>query len=316
MNSIPKVSIIVPVYNVGQYLRTSLESIRNQSFTDWEAVLVDDGSTDNSGAICDQYAALDKRFVVIHKENGGVSTARNSGLKAAKGEWITFADADDELPQEAINTMCSGISEHINIVIAGYKKLNELKEVTYEITEKYSGIKNQNDAILEIYNPSFYSYLGYICSKLYRNDIIRKNDIKFDESIMVSEDRLFLLKYLSVISEKAYFTTEPVYCYYVRNGSVMGDIKKNYNRKVLTEIVAMGKAYRMFKSLHFPDTVVNRSRKEILMSGYSILFLQKRTKSRNLSNTLETLFLMIREAGFFYAINSILKQMIIKCKNK
>ena len=306
----------MPVYNVAPYLRKCLDSILAQTYIDWEAVLVDDGSTDNSGAICDQYAALDKRFVVIHKENGGVSTARNCGLKAAKGEWVTFADADDELPQDALSIMCSGISDHIDIVIAGYKKNNELKEVTYEVTERYSDIKNQNDAILEIYNPSFYSYLGYICSKLYKNEILRKNDIKFDESILVSEDRLFLLTYLSVISGNAFFTTEPVYYYYLRNDSVMGDIKKNYNRNVLTEIIAMGKAYRMFKSLHFPNTVVNRSRKEILMSGYSILFLQKRTKNRNLSNTLETLFLMIREAGLFYAINSIFKQVIKKCKNK
>lgn len=88
-------SIVVPVYNVEAYLSECLESIINQSFASWELLLVDDGSLDNSGLICDKYATIDHRILVFHKSNGGVSSARNLGIKEASGEWITFVDADD-----------------------------------------------------------------------------------------------------------------------------------------------------------------------------------------------------------------------------
>lgn len=300
--NIPIVSIIVPVYNVEKYLRSCLDSILAQTFTDWECVLVDDGSTDGSRSICDQYANIDERFVTIHKDNGGVSTARNYGIRTVKGQWITFVDADDELPKEAIDTMFSMVSASIDIVIAGYKKFNAFQEVTYEVTEKHSYIKNRNNAILEIYNPSYYSYLGYICSKLYKMEIIRQKNILFDESIFVSEDRLFLLTYLSVISGKVCFTTEPVYYYYDRNDSVMGNLKKEYNPKVNTEIIAMGKAYRLFKSHGFSQIVVKRARKEIIVSGNTILQILKSTKTDNPKNIFYVIKLMAQEAGWFYVI--------------
>lgn len=91
----PKISIIVPVYNTEKYLRRCLDSISAQTFTDWECICVDDGSPDDSGSILDEYAEKDGRFVIIHKENGGVSSARNAGLDIARGEWIAFCDSDD-----------------------------------------------------------------------------------------------------------------------------------------------------------------------------------------------------------------------------
>ena len=93
----PKISVIIPIYNVEKYLRRCLDSVKNQIFTDWQAICVDDGSPDNSGKIADEYAAKDKRFVVIHKENTGVSDTRNVGIKHAIGEYIHFMDSDDVL---------------------------------------------------------------------------------------------------------------------------------------------------------------------------------------------------------------------------
>ena len=93
----PVLSIIVPVYNVEKYLARCIDSILAQTFTDFELILVDDGSTDNSGEICDEYAGKDPRIIVIHKENGGVSSARNHGLDIARGEYITFVDSDDQI---------------------------------------------------------------------------------------------------------------------------------------------------------------------------------------------------------------------------
>ena len=94
-NKMPKLSIIVPVYKVEQYINKCIDSILNQTFTDFELILVDDGSPDNCGKICDEYAQKDERVRVIHKENGGVSSARNLGIDEAKGEYVSFIDPDD-----------------------------------------------------------------------------------------------------------------------------------------------------------------------------------------------------------------------------
>ena len=91
----PTISVIVPVYKVEKYIRCCLDSIVTQTFADWECILIDDGSPDNSGKICDEYAEKDGRFRVIHQKNAGVSAARNAGLNVAKGAWITFVDSDD-----------------------------------------------------------------------------------------------------------------------------------------------------------------------------------------------------------------------------
>ena len=104
MNS-PKISVIVPVFNTEKYISECIDSILAQTFTDWELILVDDGSKDNSGKICDEYATKDSRVRVLHQPNGGVTSARSNGVKNAKGEWITFVDADDTLPVDALKMM-------------------------------------------------------------------------------------------------------------------------------------------------------------------------------------------------------------------
>ncbi len=101
----PQISIIVPVYNIEKYFHRCVDSILSQTFTDFELLLINDGSNDNSGAICDEYAAKDARIRVFHKENGGVSSARNLGLDNAKGEWITFVDSDDYVKPDYLSNL-------------------------------------------------------------------------------------------------------------------------------------------------------------------------------------------------------------------
>ena len=115
MNKNPKISIIVPVYNAEQYLRRCIDSILNQSFTDFELILIDDGSKDKSSDICDEYAAKDSRIKVYHKENGGVSSARNLGLDNANGEWIAFVDSDDFIKEDYLKHMAILISKCLKI---------------------------------------------------------------------------------------------------------------------------------------------------------------------------------------------------------
>ena len=113
----PKISVIVPIYKVEKYLPECIDSILKQSFQDFELILVDDGSPDSSGAICDEYAQKDKRIRVIHQENGGVTSARRAGGKAATGEWVCFVDGDDSIPEYSLQILYEGTKENTDIVI-------------------------------------------------------------------------------------------------------------------------------------------------------------------------------------------------------
>ena len=116
---IDKVSIIVPVYNIENYIRVRVESILAQTYESFELILVDDGSKDNSGILCDEYAAIDSRVKVIHKENGGVSSARNAGLQQAKGEWIMYVDGDDWIDPEMMTEMIAVADRECAALIFG-----------------------------------------------------------------------------------------------------------------------------------------------------------------------------------------------------
>lgn len=125
----PLISVIVPVYNVEPYLRKCVDSILNQTYRNLEVILVDDGSPDVCPAICDEYAAMDNRVRVIHKENGGLSDARNVGMETASGEYLTFVDSDDLLPIEAVETMMNiAIAERADLVIGGYNRFADVPE--------------------------------------------------------------------------------------------------------------------------------------------------------------------------------------------
>lgn len=118
----PEISIVVPVYKVENYLRRCVDSILGQSFADFELLLVDDGSPDRSGAICDEYALADSRVRVFHKENGGANSARRLGCAHATGTWLMFVDSDDTLPKEAVATLHGAVSSEIDIVIGAWQR--------------------------------------------------------------------------------------------------------------------------------------------------------------------------------------------------
>lgn len=192
----PKVSVIIPVYKAEKYLRRCVDSILNQTFTDWECILVDDGSPDGSGTICDEYVAKDTRIQVIHKENGGVSSARNIGMQMSKSEWITFVDADDFLSFDFlksffISSLCSN-----RLYISGieYNYPNRGAISMFEYEDNCFNIK-------EFEKLRRYRILANGCpvSKLFNLGVIRSNNIYFDEDISLNEDHIFVVRYLRCI---------------------------------------------------------------------------------------------------------------------
>ncbi len=210
------ISVIIPVYKCEKYLVQCIESVLSQTFQDFELILVDDGSPDSSPQICDEYAKKDARIQVIHKENGGVSSARNEGIKVAKGEYITFIDSDDYVDAEMVEHLYRYAKEHLtDIVVSG---LVMEKWSNGEITEK-SIYKIENS---KLYNPKellqeWGQEFPDICMcgpwcKLYKSEIIKNNKILFDTSLNCGEDTYFNLDILA-IAKKIYFCEEIFYHY-------------------------------------------------------------------------------------------------------
>lgn len=183
------ISIIIPIYNAEKYLRCCIESIIAQTFTDFELLLIDDGSKDNSGAICDEYAAKDARIRVFHKENGGVSSARNLGLDNAKGEWITFIDSDDWVKQDYLYSMIS--QPDADLIMSSFDIIENVEEWDNNIECKIY-TKNEIKNFIDIY-----IYTANLCSpwcKLFRSSLI--NQLRFNSNISFAEDTIFVFEYL------------------------------------------------------------------------------------------------------------------------
>ena len=218
MNSNPKISIIVPVYNVEQYLPRCIDSILNQSFVDFELLLIDDGSKDKSGAICDEYADKDDRIRVFHKENGGVSSARNIGLENARGEWLSFIDGDDEITEGYFNIRQE--HEGVDVIIKSYSVVNADGRVTCH---------NNELSILTGKDKIFRYYVQKRNNALWDKIIKRKTvgTKRFNTNVSIGEDFLFFLSVLPNVKSIAFDDTGS-YRYFLRQGSAMQsvDIKR------------------------------------------------------------------------------------------
>ena len=184
------ISIIIPVYNAEQYLHRCIDSILAQSYTDFELLLVNDGSKDASGAICDEYAAKDTRVRVFHKENGGVSSARNLGLDNVQGDYITFCDADDYVGTEWLAAYCGAMEQKVDFIVQGFYKI--IGDDTVEnVLPPLSGTSNEQlqEFIKRLVTSSCF---GYIWVKAFRRELVESHKIRFDENSSFTEDAQFI----------------------------------------------------------------------------------------------------------------------------
>lgn len=216
------VSIIVPVYNAGYYLPRCLKSLITQTYKDIEIILVDDGSKDKSASICDKFAKKDKRITVIHKENAGVSVARNTGLNIAKGKWVSFVDADDWLSHNAISKLVERIETTKTDYCFG--KVKNIYELSTALMGDFVSAKlcldNYDDKLFILKNIPFGPW-----SKLFRLDIIRENKIYFEKEIKLNEDTIFNLEYLKHCKS---VSIENSVCYYYNRMFHFSAVDKYY----------------------------------------------------------------------------------------
>ena len=239
----PKISIIAPVYCMEQYLEKFLQSIKQQTFQDYEVILVDDGSTDRSPSILDQYAEKESRAFVIHKENGGVSSARNVGLDNAKGEYIYIVDSDDWLETTALETLWGEVERtKADVVYGAFYSVND-SSAAVSRPFSHAFFTKDKDVINEIQaainntiriKTKCKTLLPSICHGgapwrgMFRRSIIEQFDIKYNERLRsIGEDILFWQNLFEHVNSVAYID-KPVYNYRIDNNSLSHGFKENF----------------------------------------------------------------------------------------
>lgn len=215
------VSIIVPVYNAEKYLSRCVDSILSQTMTDFELLLIDDGSKDNSGRICDEYATKDARVRAFHKPNGGVSSARNLGLANARGEWITYVDADDRCSCEYLEHLLAKTNEETDLILSYAVVCDSLSETA----EAYPEYRVDATNFERLFVDSDMHWHTSPWAKLYRASIIYENGLRFNELMHIGEDADFLFSFM-LITDKIYVSSGTDYYY---TCDVSGSLTKRIN---------------------------------------------------------------------------------------
>ncbi|MCI7734544.1 MAG: glycosyltransferase [Dysosmobacter sp.] len=215
----PTVSIIVPVYNAEKTIGRCIDSILGQQYTDFELLLVDDGSKDGSGAICDSYALADSRVQVIHKENTGVSDTRNIGISRARGVYLQFLDSDDWITPDATKLLVEAAGEHnCDLVISDfYRVVGERVSRKGDIDEDRVLTREEYAAHMMEQPADF--YYGVLWNKLYRRDIVADHHLQMDPEISWCEDFMFNLEYIRH-AQRFYALQVPIYYYVKTKGSL------------------------------------------------------------------------------------------------
>ncbi|NLK12469.1 MAG: glycosyltransferase [Candidatus Phytoplasma sp.] len=216
------ISIIVPVYNVQKYLEQCIESVICQPANKFELILINDGSTDNSGAICDRYSKKDNRIKVIHKENGGVSTARNEGLKVANGEYVWFLDSDDYMVDSAIVCVLGFIKKLHYPDLITCAHYNNFSDGKIELSSLPFNTSIENINSHEYYKNLYLSNGAYWApwKNIYKNSVIQTNNLMFLEGVICSEDCDFFMRYIKQSNTFAFLNSPTINYRIDRDGSV------------------------------------------------------------------------------------------------
>jgi glycosyltransferase involved in cell wall biosynthesis len=253
----PKVSVIVPVYNVEQYIHACVDSILGQTLTELELILINDGSQDKSGEICNDYSQKDNRVIVIHKKNGGPSSARNLGIRTARGEYIGFVDSDDTIDKEMYKSMYEVASKTKSEIIAcGYTEINK-----FNGTEKYfntplngnlymEGRMTKNNLETLLINNKILGYTS-LCNKLYKRSYILKTRLFINERIKIAEDECFNLIALS----KANRISAINECFYKYRRINSESIMNKQDGKFYLHLEARGEIIKILKLINISNDV-------------------------------------------------------------
>lgn len=267
-----KVSVIVAAYNIQDYIVKCLDSIANQTYRNLEVIVVDDGSSDNTGKLADEFSENDNRFIVIHKENGGVSSARNRGIDVASGDFIGFVDGDDTIEDDMYEILVNNaIKYDADISHCGYKVIENNKETLFYDTKQII-IQDRKRGLVELFEGTLIE--PSLCNKIFKKNIV--GDIRLDESIKINED-LYFNVLLFNNSTRSVFEDIAKYNYIKRENSASTS-KLNSIRKINDPRIVYKTIIELFKEdneilIYAENMDINRN-----INLYSLLTLESNSE--------------------------------------
>ena len=242
-------SLIVPIYNVEKYINKCIDSILSQEYLDYELILINDGSTDNSGIICDEYEKNNSKIKVIHKKNGGLSSARNEGLKYATGKYIWFIDSDDWILDKSLETLESNLINE-NLEMLGFYEIRFIEDKNNYL--RYDYLEEINTTNNNKYLNLSKRFVPSTCFYVYNFEFIKKNNLFFNEKI-VHEDEYFNLVCFSIVKKIRKINKE-LYCYRIRKNSI---INSEVTFKKIISILEILELCRNLKNSNLNDFFID-----------------------------------------------------------
>lgn len=213
-----KISVIIPAYNAAAFIENCINTILNQSYNNFEVIVVNDGSIDNTLEILNELAKKDNRILVISQKNGGVSEARNTALKHATGDFITYVDADDTVPEKAFENMISLVNDDVDMVVCSHNEVRFRKTPHIEKEKIYTKKDIENNFI------DFDSVVWWPWGKLLRRSVITDNNLSYDTSITFGEDHIFNLVFAKHITGKVVVSSKIAYNYHMIRGGLCSKV--------------------------------------------------------------------------------------------
>lgn len=277
MKGEPLFSIILPIYNMEEYLKRCLDSLVDQTYENYEVLMIDDGSTDHCGEICLQYQQQDSRFHLLSQENQGVSAARNHGLKVAQGKYILFVDSDDEVPPNFVKDFADEFEKKsADLVICNYYECLISQDKAEEKAYDFGTVDVRSYMKKMARNP-IANYYGVLWNKAFRHDIIKKRNIEFDKTLSFGEDFKFIMEYLKESQSISSIKPYNYYYTYDRTGSLG---KGNPDPYIYADQIS--ETYASYQKLWQAKGMYRRNRKLVQYFGARMYFERiNAQKSRN-----------------------------------
>lgn len=302
----PKISIIVPVYKVEQYLPKCIDSILSQTYQNWELLLIDDGSPDNSGRICDEYAAKDERIRVFHKKNGGVSSARNLGLDYAEGGYVMFVDSDDWISNNCLQVCFDEIKkDKLDALQFGFISVTDDLEIP---RVKIATLLLNGEKYIQTNNFNVCVWGG-----IYKREIIEEYKLRFPKELKLAEDQIFVLSFIKKAVRIKYLDNA-MYYYLQREDSAVHAPKSEDMLKSCDKLIAFGKEWSAIKShidaviVQFIIHMINNN--DVRFSSLKEIYIKQKVKNINSKYGLLRIFPRLAKLNFYFAcwiINLYLK---------
>jgi glycosyltransferase involved in cell wall biosynthesis len=259
------ISVIVPIYNVELYVDKCIRSVIEQSYDDFELILVDDGSPDRSGAICDEWAAKDNRIRVIHKANGGLSDARNAGLENAKGEYICFVDSDDWIDHDMLKTLFSMIDRNdVDMSCCNFLHVNSSGEAIRDPAKITSGVLSQDEYWAMRFSSNLKMYFDVACGKLYRRKLFES--VRYPVGIINEDDHVIfdIVNQCNLIA----ITDQIGYYYLIRDNSIMRSPRGIRNLSAPRAFIKWTEGFIAKKKWFLAEESLIYAVHELLLSNY------------------------------------------------